>query len=165
MKIKNVVVAALSVVALVSCGESEPTLCSCTELSLEGFKEVGMDEEKMKAFEEANKAELEKCEALGDKLNKEMQDLSAEEQEAKREEFVADCPAMKELETLIMDQMQNAYQNFDMEEGMEGLEDMEEGMGDLLEGLEENGAELIEEVQENASEVMDEANEALESLK
>lgn len=141
MKIKNLIVAALSVVALASCGESEPTLCSCTELSLEGFKEVGMDEEKMKAFEEKNQAELEKCEALGDKLNKEMQELSAEEQEAKREEFMTDCPAMKELETLIMEQMQNAYQNFDMEEGMEGLEDG-------LEGLEGSAEEMIEEVGE-----------------
>lgn len=158
MKIKNLIVAALSVVALVSCGESEPTLCSCTELSLEGFKEVGMDEEKMKAFEEKNKAELEKCEALGDAMNKEMQDLSAEEQEAKRDEFMADCPAMKELETLIMDQMQNAYQDFDMEEGMEDL--LEDG----LEGIEGSAEEMIEEVGEAFENVTEELGDAVEAI-
>ena len=160
MKIKNVIVAALSVVALVSCGEAEPTICSCTELSLEGFKEVGMDQDKMKAFEEKHEAELKKCEALGDKLNDEMKDLSAEEQEAKREEFMADCPAMEELETLIMEQMQNAYQNFDMEEG---LEDALEGL-DLeggLEGLEEG----LEGLEESATDMLEDAKSALEEVK
>ena len=159
MKIKNVIVAALSVVALVSCGEAEPTICSCTELSLEGFKEVGMDQEKMQAFEDTHKAELEKCEALGDKLNDEMQELSAEEQEAKREEFMADCPAMKELETLIMEQMQNAYQNFDMEEGLE------EGMGDILEGVEGDMGEMLEGLEESGSDLLDEVKGELEALK
>ena len=102
MKIKNVIVAALSVVALVSCGEAESTNCSCAELSLEGFKEAGMDQEKLQAFfEDTYKAEFEKCQALSWKRMDDMQELSAEEQQAKNEEFMADCPAMKELEKLI----------------------------------------------------------------
>ncbi|MFK8046214.1 MAG: hypothetical protein AB8B72_12025 [Crocinitomicaceae bacterium] len=142
MKIKNLLVAALSVVALVSCGEAEPTICSCTELSLEGFKEVGMDEDKMKAFEEKHKAELDQCEVLGDKINKEMADLTQAENDSMRKAYMDDCPAMEELEALIMEQMQNSYQNFDMEEGME---DALEGLD--LEGLDENSAELMEQIE------------------
>ncbi len=74
MKIKNVIVAALSVVALVSCGEAESTNCSCAELSLEGFKEAGMDQEKLQAFfEDTYKAEFEKCQALSWKRMDDMQ--------------------------------------------------------------------------------------------
>jgi len=142
MKIKNLFVAALSVVALASCGEAEPTICSCTELSLEGFKEVGMDEDKMKAFEDKHEAELEKCETLGDKINKEMAELTQAQNDSMRKAYMDDCPAMEELEALIMEQMQNSYQNFDMEQGME---DALEGLD--LEGMEENSAEIMEQIE------------------
>ena len=84
--------------------ESEVTICSCTELSLTGFKEVGFDEEKMKIFEEKHAAKLQKCEALGDRINKEMNALSDEENEILRKRYMDNCPAMKELEALIMEQ-------------------------------------------------------------
>ncbi len=150
MKIKNIIVAALSIVVLTSCGEAvkETTLCSCTELSLEGFKEVGMDQEKMKAFEEKNKEELAKCEELGNTLNDEMQEMSAEEQEAKRQEYMDECPAMQELQDLIMEQMQNAYQDMDMGDAMEGLEESFEGLEEGMENVGENLEETVNGLEE-----------------
>ncbi|MFK8044433.1 MAG: hypothetical protein AB8B72_02980 [Crocinitomicaceae bacterium] len=91
------------------------TICSCTELALQGMKEAGLDEEKMKAFEAEYKNELQKCDELGDKINEEMKSMSSVQQEEKRKEYMADCPAMEELEMLIMRLMQESYEEVESE--------------------------------------------------
>jgi len=91
------------------------TICSCTELSLKGLREVGMDEEKMKAFESKNKEELLLCEELGEKISEEMELMTTAEQDDKRKEYTADCPAIEELETLVLKLMQEAYEDFEKE--------------------------------------------------
>ena len=155
MKIRNVVIASLSVVLLASCsGPAELTFCDCIELNLKAFEEVGMtDEAKMKAFQEEHKETLDKCEAIGDKMNEEMKDLSPEEQAKKGEELKADCPAFQKVEEIMMKQQEEMMKQY--EESMQNMD-----AGDL-EGLLEEGSEAIEGGLEEVGEAADELIEGL----
>ncbi len=152
MKIRNVAIAALSVVLLSACGESEPaapelTFCDCMDLNLELINDLGFeglnDEEKIKAFETAHQDDLDICDSLSEVMNAEMKDLDEITQKAKLDSFIEACPAAGEIQK-VMDEMQQRY----MEEAMKSMN--QEGLGEedlegLLEGAIEEGAELIEE--------------------
>lgn len=159
MKIRNIVVAALSVLVLASCGETkkELELCDCIELELKAMKEVGMDEAKMESFETENKESIDACEALSKTLNEEMEALSEEEQETKRTELMETCPAISEIQKLYED-MQAQY----MEEAMKNVDPSQ------LQGLEggiENALEGLENAEETAVDVLEQAGETIEGLK
>ena len=100
----------ISVMFFTSCGGA-PSACNCIDMSLSMMKEAGGnlgDEAKMKEIEEKYKSDIEACEKMGEKMEKEAEGLSDEEKEAKVKEMekeMEDCPAMKEMQSLMGDMM------------------------------------------------------------
>jgi hypothetical protein len=93
---KKLILSTTAIVALVlaSCGKSE--VCGCADTGLAMMKEVkeaGMDLSKMQAIQDKYKADIEKCEKLGEG--------KSDEEKKKMEEEMKACDSFKEMETLM----------------------------------------------------------------
>jgi hypothetical protein len=90
----------LAVLALASCGKSE--VCNCASVGLEMMKEARdakMDPSKMSGIETKYKADLEKCQKLGE--GKTVEQQKAMEKELK------ECADFKEMEKVSKEMMGN----------------------------------------------------------
>lgn len=88
----------LAVLVLASCGKSE--VCDCAETGLSMMKEAkeaGSDMEKMKGIQEKYKADMEKCEKLGEG--------KSEEEKKAMETELKECDAFKEMEKMQKEMM------------------------------------------------------------
>jgi len=146
MKIRNVVVASMSVLLLASCEEAAPdlTVCDCMSVNLEMLKELGFegmsDEAQVDAFRAAKVDTLDICDSISMEFGNEIEALSPDEQEARRKEFTESCPVIDEFQKVFEEMQAKA-----MEEAMKQM-----GGGDLegLEGLEldPESEEMLEEI-------------------
>jgi len=94
MKKLFVSAAVMSAMFLASCGGSE--VCDCSDMALsvaKEMKDIGGDMEKMAEIQEKYKADMEKCEKLGE--GKSDEELKAMEEEMKG------CASAKELEEMM----------------------------------------------------------------
>lgn len=88
----------LTALVLSSCGKSE--VCGCADTMLEmtkEAKEAKMDPTKMEAIETKYKADMEKCEKLGEG--------KSDEEQKKMEAELKECDSYKEIEKLTEEMM------------------------------------------------------------
>lgn len=85
---------------LIGCSQKSSELCECHELQLKmakEFNELDGDLEAMKAINDKNEKEIKACTAIVGKMKADMKDLSPEEKEKKKQEYINECPAFEEL--------------------------------------------------------------------
>ena len=143
MKMKNVVIASISLLVLTACEEPAPpiTMCDCIEFQNGMFKELGFeglnDETKFEAFQTENKDMMDHCDSLAKDLDEELKQLTEEEQKAKEVEFDSTCAVYGEFKELMTEMRNRALEEMMKQQSMmEGLnlEDAAEVID--IEGLE-----------------------------
>ncbi len=151
MYINRILVGLVLITFLISCGESGPTLCECSELKVRAFEESEMKRKKMKAFKASHAEEYLNCEKLGDRMNVEMKGLDFEARAEKLNDIKASCPAMAKLEELEAAKSNASFSDL-WEEAKISIEEEVVGALDELGNATE---EVIEEIEDASKKVIE----------